>query len=109
MSEQNVVAEVDPKLVDEIEEIVKFTAEMICAEQPDVPEPQTLRDLDSFSMVQVLLELENKLEMRLLERMESFTGETFRDLADFIVRLAYEDEEVKGDAAATAEDRPTPA
>jgi acyl carrier protein len=99
-----------PKLVDEVEEIVRHTAKMICAEQPDVPEPDSLRDLDSFSLVQVLLELENQLKMKLLERMENFEGETFRDLAELIVRLAYQDEEEQREAAtAEPQDQPTPA
>jgi hypothetical protein len=84
--------DVDPALVDEIEIVVRNTAEMICAEQPDVPQPEALRDLDSFSLVQILLELENQLKMKLLERVDAFEGATFRDLADFIVRLAYLDE-----------------
>jgi acyl carrier protein len=84
--------DVDPALVDEVEIVVRNTAEMICAEQPDVPRPEALTDLDSFSLVQILLELENQLKMKLLERVDAFEGATFRDLADFIVRLAYLDE-----------------
>lgn len=84
--------EIDPKMVDDIEVVVRDTAKMICAEQPDVPEPQALHDLDSFSLVQILLELENLLKMKLLERVDAFEGDTFRDLADFIVRLAHMDE-----------------
>jgi acyl carrier protein len=84
--------DVDPALVDEVEVVVRNTAEMICAEQPDVPRPEALTDLDSFSLVQILLELENQLKMKLLERVDAFEGATFRDLADFIVRLAYLDE-----------------
>ncbi|MBB5958547.1 acyl carrier protein [Saccharothrix tamanrassetensis] len=98
MSDNNLAAKVDLTLVDEVEEMVRNTAQLICSEQPDVPEPQSLVDLDSFSMVQILLELENTTGMKLLERFENFQeGETFRDLAAFIVRLAAED-----DAAAEA-------
>jgi acyl carrier protein len=91
-----------PALVDEIEEIVRNTAKMICAEQPDVPEPEDLRSLDSFSLVQILLELENSLKMKLLERVEDFEGESFRDLAEYIVRLAYQDEEEQRETTAAA-------
>ncbi|CCH33143.1 hypothetical protein ABZ816_19555 [Actinosynnema sp. NPDC047251] len=106
MSDNNLAAKVDLTLVDEVEEMVRNTAQLICAEQPDVPEPQSLMDLDSFSMVQILLELENTTGMQLLERFENFReGETFRDLAAFVVTLAAED-----DAAAAAGEQPdTPA
>jgi acyl carrier protein len=89
MSDTELTVDIDWKAVDEITEVVRETARTICAEQPDVPEPQELRDLDSFSMVQVLLELENSLNMKLLEQMETFDGETFRDLGEFIVRIIY--------------------
>jgi acyl carrier protein len=92
MSDKDLVAEIDQTAVDEVEKLVRNTAQLICAEQPDVPEPQSLADLDSFSMVQVLLELENELSMTLLDRFEGFAGESFRDLAEFIVRLRDEDE-----------------
>ncbi len=84
--------EVDDAFVDEMETVVRTTAEMICAEQPDVPKPESLYDLDSFSMVQILLELENTLQMKLLERLEGFEGTTFRDVGLFIIRMAQEDD-----------------
>ncbi|WFE36496.1 hypothetical protein [Micromonospora sp. WMMD975] len=80
------------KAVDELTDVVTRTARMICAEQPDVPEPGSLQDMDSFSMVQMLLELENGLDMKLLEKMEGFRGESFRDLARFIVRVRGEEQ-----------------
>ncbi|MET7395822.1 hypothetical protein ABZS66_20240 [Dactylosporangium sp. NPDC005572] len=101
--------QIDPALVDKIEEIVRTTAHTICAEQPDVPEPGNLRELDSFSMVQVLLELENSLEMKLLEKMEHFEGESFRDLAEFILIISAEDEEEKRASALAAGDSSAPA
>ncbi|MDI6105189.1 hypothetical protein QLQ12_42050 [Actinoplanes sp. NEAU-A12] len=91
----------DPQLVDGVEKVVRETAIMICAEQPDVPEPSSLNDLDSFSLVQVLLELENVLEIQLLEKLEPFDGDTFRDLAEFIVGLA-DDETDEPTESATA-------
>lgn len=78
----------DLSSVDEVEEMVRAIACAICAEQPDMPEPSVLQDLDSFSMVQVLLELENVTDMKFLEKFENFKdGETFRDLAEFIVAI----------------------
>lgn len=68
--------------------MAKSMATMICDEQPDVPQPESLVDLDSFSMVQVLLELENTTGLNLLERFEVFSGKTFEDLAEFVVRMA---------------------
>jgi acyl carrier protein len=111
MVNQVLVAEIDPKLIDEVEEIVRSTATTICAEQPDVPQPDNLRDLDSFSMVQVLLELENSMSMKLLEKMEHFEGESFRDLATFILIVSAEndEEEQQRAAVASAGDPPTPA
>lgn len=101
MSEQELVA-VDQKLVDEMEQMVTKTAYLICDEQPDVPQPESLTDMDSFSLVQVLLELENTTDMKLLERLEDFQGESFRDLAEFIVRLAQADSEETRDEAGAA-------
>jgi len=63
---------------------VVATAKSICADQPDMSEPNSLGDLDSFSFVQVILELENITGKKLLERLEHFKGDTFEDLAAFI-------------------------
>jgi hypothetical protein len=91
MDDNNLVITISPHTIDELEEVVRDTAIMICAEQPDVPRPESLSDLDSFSLVQVLLELENVLNMRLLEKMEHYEGPSFRELATFIARIAYQD------------------
>lgn len=104
MPDNDHVTAVDLTLVDEVERLVRGTAEMICAEQPDVPQPESLRDLDSFSMVQVLLELENTTQLKLLERLEGFQGETFRDLAEFIVRFTAEEDARRAEAG---ENEPT--
>ncbi|KUL55240.1 hypothetical protein ADL22_01310 [Streptomyces sp. NRRL F-4489] len=77
-----------PAFIDEFTEVIRRTAATICAEQPDVPEPEELRDLDSFSMVQVLLDLENELEMKVLEELEGFEGRTFREIAEHIAGIA---------------------
>lgn len=76
-----------PALPDKTEliEALRDVARTICAEQPDVPEPETVRDLDSFSFVQVVLEVENHYDVRLLENLVEFSGETFEDLADFVI------------------------
>jgi len=71
--------------------MAKNMATMICDEQPDVPQPESVTDLDSFSMVQVLLELENTTGLNLLERFEGFKGTLFDDLAVFVVRVAEEE------------------
>ncbi|MGQ0838788.1 hypothetical protein [Actinokineospora sp.] len=83
-------------LVDELAELIRATANVICDEQPDVPQPADLGDLDSFSTVQVVLELENVLEVKLLEALGEFRGDTFRDLAGFIVDTSVEADEIDG-------------
>lgn len=106
MAEKELIINIDWAAVDELAKAVEETAHTICAEQPDVPQATNLRDLDSFSMVQVLLELENNLDMKLLENMERFEGESYRDLAEFIVRLAYEAEAEAEAAAADGQAQP---
>ncbi|MFD7914889.1 hypothetical protein ACFV30_29900 [Streptomyces sp. NPDC059752] len=88
MSENETKTSVDPQLLDEFTGLIRRTAAVICAEQPDVPEPQELRELDSFSMVQVVLDLENSLEVKVLEELEGFSGATFRELAEYVTEVA---------------------
>jgi hypothetical protein len=86
--DENRAAEVDLTDVDKVEELVRSTAVTICAEQPDMPEPQSLSDMDSFSVVQMLLEIENVSGRKLLEKFEDYAyGEEFRDLAEHIVAI----------------------
>lgn len=93
MPEQELITKVDLTNVDEVEAMVREIAQMICAEQPDMPEPHSLEDLDSFSVVQVLLEVENATGRKLLEKMEGFTeGEQFRDLANYLVEIVVEED-----------------
>jgi hypothetical protein len=73
---------------DEVTKTVADTARMICAEQPGVGEPKSIRDLDSFSFVQIALELETIYGVKLIEDLEDFEGENFEDLAEAIVQLA---------------------
>jgi acyl carrier protein len=94
---------VDLTNVDDVEEMVREIARMICAEQPDMPEPESLRDLDSFSVVQVLLEVENTTDRKLLEKFEDFTeGEEFRDLAAYIVKIVAEEDAAPAETPAAA-------
>lgn len=88
MSDEEAATAIDPILVDRMTEVIRQTAIAICAEQPDVPEPQDLSDLDSFSVVQVLLDLENELDVKLLEELEGFRGKTFREISEYIVDIA---------------------
>lgn len=88
MSENETVTDAGPELVEKLTELVRATACMICSEQPDMPRPGTLRDLDSFTVVQVLLELEKSTGVMMLEELEDIRVETFGDLATDIVRIA---------------------
>ncbi len=86
--DENRAAEVDLTDVNKVEELVRETAKTICAEQPDMPEPQSMSDMDSFSVVQMLLEIENVSGRKLLEKFEDYSyGEEFRDLAEHIVAI----------------------
>jgi hypothetical protein len=100
MPENNASTAVDLTNVGQVEEMVRTIAAQICAEQPDMPEPGSLQDLDSFSMVQVLLEIENTTGHKILEKFETYEeGGEFRDLATFLVRAFAEDgdpDEVRG-------------
>ncbi|MFC4534472.1 hypothetical protein [Sphaerisporangium dianthi] len=64
------------------------TAEAYREELPDLPEEIELTDLDSFTMVQLILNLEDKLGIVVLEKVPEFQGKTFDELADFIVETA---------------------
>ena len=116
MLDQNTTTAVDLTDVDEVEKLVREIALMICEEQPDMPEPESLTDLDSFSVVQVLLEVENTTGRKLLEKFEDFTeGEEFRDLAAYIVKIVAEEDadiaagiDPDAPAPATTEDAATP-
>lgn len=63
-----------------------YTVVVFSANEPqfDLPEPQSMEDLDSFSVVQLVLALEDHYSAMLLEEITSFKGKTFEDLADFI-------------------------
>jgi acyl carrier protein len=63
-----------------------MTIMMFTASEPEaeLPEPTGMRDLDSFSVVQLILSLEEIYDVQLLEEMPSFTGETFEELADMV-------------------------
>ncbi|MET0234370.1 MAG: hypothetical protein ABW224_07010 [Kibdelosporangium sp.] len=103
--DENGVAEVDLTNVDEVEKLVREIARVICDEQPDMPEPQSLADMDSFSVVQMLLQIENATGRKLLEKFESYSyGEEFRDLATHIVAIViWENEHPNGEEDEAAE------
>jgi hypothetical protein len=106
--DENGAADIDLTSVDQVEELVRSIAKVICAEQPDMPEPQSLADMDSFSVVQTLLEVENSTGRKLLEKFENFSyGEEFRDLAAHIVSIiVWENEHPDWDPnAEVGEDR----
>ena len=58
--------------------------------QLDLPEPQEMSDLDSFSIVQLLLALEDVYNVSLLEDMADFSGESFEELTEFIANNILE-------------------
>ncbi|WP_017587961.1 hypothetical protein [Nocardiopsis ganjiahuensis] len=58
--------------------------------QLDLPEPQAMSDLDSFSIVQLLLALEDVYNVSLLEDMAEFSGESFEELTEFIANNILE-------------------
>jgi len=102
MYDKDLATKVDLTSVDEVEEMVRSISKMICAEQPDMPEPESLRDMDSFSVVQVLLEIENTTERKLLEKIDNFIdGEEFRDLAEYLVKIMNEEDEPQDATAET--------
>lgn len=47
-----------------------------------------LSDLDSFTIVEMLVALEDTFGVSLLQEMGAFTGGTFGELADFVVGCA---------------------
>jgi hypothetical protein len=93
MLENKAATSVDVTDVGQLTEMVRDIAVQICAEQPDMPEPHGLRDLDSFSIVQMLLEIENTTGHKILEKFETYAGGLeFADLAAFLVRSFAEDD-----------------
>lgn len=100
--ENDTYEDLDPAALDELEKLVRDIAVVICAEQPDIPQPDTLTDLDSFSFVETLLELENQLERKLLEHLDDFRGKTFRDLAAGIARVQAQQDAARGEASGSA-------
>lgn len=58
---------------------------MLTTGEPDIDEPEHLGDLDSFTVVQLILSLEDHYQLQLLEDMPTFAGKTFEDLADFVM------------------------
>lgn len=78
------------ELVGEVTDLIRRIADMICGEQPGVPRPEDFTELDSFSVVQVLIELEGRLGVELLERLEAFRIGSFSELGSVVVEIAGE-------------------
>ncbi|GLU50019.1 hypothetical protein [Nocardiopsis ansamitocini] len=93
------------ELVSQIK-VQAFTILMFASAEPqiDLPEPTGMTDLDSFAVVQLILTLEDNYDVMLLEEIPSFSGETFEDLADFIIEkaAAKEGEKESGEADTAA-------
>ncbi len=70
-----------------------MTILMFTSSEPEfeLPEPSKMDDLDSFSVVQLILTLEDIYDVRLLEDMQQFEGKTFDDLADFVALRISQD------------------
>lgn len=64
---------------------VRQIASTVCEVDPDTVAAMTLADLDSFTFVQLVLELEHILDVLVLEELVNFSGNTFDDLAVFIL------------------------
>ncbi|MFF8916085.1 hypothetical protein ACF08M_22830 [Streptomyces sp. NPDC015032] len=96
MSDRTVATDRDPVVVGALTELVRDTAYMICGEQPGVPRPNLLTDLDSFSSVQLMLELEKSTEVMLLEDLGYFPGTTFADMAEHVLTIAEQKNQLEG-------------
>lgn len=96
MSDRTVATGRDPVVVGALTELVRETAYMICGEQPGVPRPDQLTDLDSFSSVQLMLELEKSTEVMLLEDLGYFQGTTFEDMAEHVLVIAEQKDQHDG-------------
>ena len=73
---------------------------MLTSGDPEVEEPNDLGDLDSFSVVQLILSLEDYYQVSLLEDMPTFEGKTFEDLTEFIIERIDRQEAGAGQAQA---------
>ncbi|KWT63840.1 hypothetical protein ADL21_00285 [Streptomyces albus subsp. albus] len=88
LSDKTVATGRDPVVVGALTDLVRDTAYMICGEQPGVPQPHLVTDLDSFSSVQLMLELEKATEVNLLEDLGYFEGASFADMAEHVLGIA---------------------
>lgn len=50
--------------------------------------PKDIHDLDSFSVVRLLLHLERTFDLTVLEELPNFQGVKFDELADFMLSVA---------------------
>jgi acyl carrier protein len=76
---------------------------MLTSGDPEVEEPNDLGDLDSFSVVQLILSLEDYYQVPLLEDMPTFEGKTFEDLTEFVIaRIDRQEAAAEANKAGTA-------
>ncbi|MDG4827780.1 hypothetical protein O7627_00490 [Solwaraspora sp. WMMD1047] len=76
---------------------------MLTSGDPEVEEPNDLGDLDSFSVVQLILSLEDYYQVSLLEDMPTFEGKTFEDLTEFVIeRIDRQEAAAEANKAGTA-------
>ncbi|MET9247284.1 hypothetical protein [Nonomuraea sp. NPDC003709] len=76
----------------EVHLLILATAEAYREELPDLPDQIELTDLDSFTLVQLILNIEDSLGIVVLEKVPEFKGETFLELAGFLVEMAADDQ-----------------
>ncbi|NKZ01369.1 hypothetical protein [Nocardiopsis alborubida] len=70
------------------QEVVRFAESIM--EPEDVSGKIEFGDLDSFSFVQLVLHVEDKFGIVLLERMLEFNGFSFDELSVFVCSIAAE-------------------
>lgn len=95
---------------DEVTRTLIETARMIYEEQADDGKaPDSIRDLDSFNLVQVVLELENIYNVKLFEDLQPYrSGEGYRngdfaEFAEIIVTIAAKQDSTEGAGAGATE------
>lgn len=64
-----------------------YTVLMFTSTEPqmDLPEPKGMSDLDSYTVVQLVLAIEDNYDVVLLEAIAEFSGESFEEFADFVL------------------------
>lgn len=78
-----VLEEVRDQIDGEVITILMFVSDEVEV-LTEVPDGMDLMDLDSFSVVQLILSLEDSYSVDLLDDMSSFEGQSLDDLALFV-------------------------